>query len=599
MADIEEIKSKLDIVDVIASYVPDLRKAGANYKACCPFHSEKSPSFTVNPSLQIFKCFGCGKAGDVIRFIEEIEHTEFTDALQIAAEKAGVEITKNISPQNQKDKKEKEQLLNANLLTAKFYNYIIMTHSSGKKGLEYATKKREIDITRIKDFMVGYAPNIPTNLKSFLVSKGFNLKDLVKWGLLVERNGSTIDKFRDRVMQPIFNLKGEVVAFSGRYIGTVKEAPKYLNSPETLVYKKNEMLYGLYQAREHLKDNNFLIMVEGNIDILSSHRVGVGNIVAPLGTAFTINQAKLIKRFTNNLYFSFDTDEAGLKALIRSIGIAEEMELQHKVIDLTGFQDADELIRINPEQWPERIKNAKQSLDYLIEKFSKDLDMGSAEGKTTFEYKILPCLSLIRDEVLFNHYRKAIASILEVSEDFINSKVQKGKPYIPPFQKVIPESAIRLPEISKASINPDEKFLLELLIAYDKFNDLHLQEETFLSDVRIIFGLIRDHSQEGFDVIKELVPLNLQSYYDEIVMNGLELSDKAENLPIIINKKAGDLRKKYHQKRRIILSRELKTHEGDSETLEKLHTENNQILKETLMIEKGLYKIVDFPTENQ
>lgn len=589
MADIEDIKSKLDIVDVIASYVPDLKKAGANYKACCPFHSEKTPSFTVNPSLQIYKCFGCGKAGDVIKFIEEIEHTDFAEALKISAEKAGVELTQNISPKNQKEKIEREKLLQANLLTAKFYNYILLQHSSGKKGLDYSTKKREIDIERIKKFLVGYAPNKLNNLKNFLISKGFVESDLVKWGLLVERNGSSIDKFRDRVMQPIFNLKGEIVAFSGRYIGEVKEAPKYLNSPETIVYKKNEMLYGLYQAKEYLRERDYLILVEGNIDILSSHRVDVGNIVAPLGTAFTANQAKLIKRFTNTIYFCFDTDDAGLKALIRGMGIAEDLEMNHKVIDLTGYQDADELIRKNPEEWPKRIENAKQTMDYLIEVYSRNLDLGSAEGKTTFEYKILPCLSLIKDEVLFNHYRKHIASILEVSEEFINTKVEKGKPYSP-SRETIP--TLEIPQVPKVNINPDEKYFLELLISIDKFSDINFTEENFFSDIKIIFELIKNHSEEGFDVIKEKVPLQLQGVYDEVVMNGLELSENIENINDLINRKAADLRKKYHSKRRIALSRELKLNEGNTDIFENLQEENNQILKERLMIDKGLYKIV-------
>lgn len=589
MADIEDIKSKLDIVDVIASYVPDLKKAGANYKACCPFHSEKTPSFTVNPSLQIYKCFGCGKAGDVIKFIEEIEHTDFAEALKISAEKAGVELTQNISPKNQKEKIEREKLLQANLLTAKFYNYIILQHSSGKKGLDYSTKKREIDIERIKKFLVGYAPNKINNLKNFLISKGFVESDLIKWGLLVERNGNLIDKFRDRVMQPIFNLKGEVVAFSGRYIGEVKEAPKYLNSPETIVYKKNEMLYGLYQAKEYLRERDYLILVEGNIDILSSHRVGVGNIVAPLGTAFTANQAKLIKRFTNTIYFCFDTDDAGLKALIRGMGIAEDLEMNHKVIDLTGYQDADELIRKNSEEWPKRIENAKQTMDYLIEVYSRNLDLGSAEGKTTFEYKILPCLSLIKDEVLFNHYRKHIASILEVSEEFINTKVEKGKPYSPTKETT---STLEIPQVPKVNINPDEKYFLELLISIDKFSDINFTEENFFSDIKIIFELIKNHSEEGFDVIKEKVPLQLQGVYDEVVMNGLELSENIENINDLINRKAADLRKKYHSKRRIALSRELKLNEGNTDIFENLQEENNQILKERLMIDKGLYKIV-------
>lgn len=589
MADIEEIKSKLDIVDIIASYVPDLKKAGANYKACCPFHSEKTPSFTVNPSLQIFKCFGCGKAGDVIKFIEEIEHTDFSDALHMAAEKAGVELNLNQTGYNTKDKIEKDKLLQANLLTAKYYNYIILQHPLGKKGLEYATKKRLIDIERIKEFMVGFAPNQTSNLKNFLVSKGYKIPDLIKWGLLVERNGKVIDKFRDRLIQPIFSLKGEVIGFSGRYIGSIKEAPKYLNSPETSVYKKNEILYGLYQAKNLLKDKNFLIIVEGNIDILSSHRVGVGNIVAPLGTAFTINQAKLIKRFADTLYFCFDTDEAGLKALIRGMGIVEEIELKHKVIDITGFQDADELIKNNPSEWAIRIENAKQTMDYLVQKFTSDLDMGSAEGKSTFESRILPCLSLIKDEVLFNHYRKLIASFLEVSEDFVNSKIEKTKTHT--IQK---EEKIELDQVPQvlADINQDEKYMLELLIAVDKFKDLEFTEENFFSDIKILFSLIRTHSEEGFDVIKEKVPVSLQNIYDEIVMNGLDMSDKLSNLSDLINKKAGDLRKKYHSKRRITLSRELKLNDANTEILKKLQEENNLILKERLMIDKGLYKII-------
>lgn len=591
MADIEEIKSKLDIVDVIASYVPDLKKAGANYKACCPFHSEKTPSFTVNPSLQIFKCFGCGKAGDVIEFIKEVEHSDFAEALQIAAEKAGVELTTKQSAQSTKDKKEREQLLQANLLTAKYYNYIIMQHSSGKKGLEYATKKRLIDMQRIKDFMVGYAPNQTHNLKAFLVSKGFLVKDLVKWGLLVERGNDTIDKFRDRLIQPIFNLKGEVVAFSGRYIGNIKEAPKYLNSPETPVYKKNEMLYGLYQAREFLKDNNFLILVEGNIDILSSHRLDVGNIVAPLGTAFTPNQAKLIKRFADTVYFCFDTDEAGLKALIRGIGIVEDIELKHKVIDITGYQDADELIKQNPEEWKVRIENAKQSMDYLIEVFMRDLDMGSAEGKSTFEYRILPCLTLIKDEVLFNHYRKMIASILEVSEEFINTKVEKSRVggYVQHIEEKQESHEIKE---EPANIDKHEQYFLELIIALDRIAELNFGEENFSSDIKFIFENLKNHSTQSYDEIRPNLPQKLQPIFDEVVMNGLNIQEDSASLIKLINKKAGDLRKKYITKRRMSISREFKLYSNDEARISQLEHEVNQMIMEQKDIQKGSYSII-------
>lgn len=591
MADIEEIKSKLDIVDVIASYVPDLKKAGANYKACCPFHSEKTPSFTVNPSLQIFKCFGCGKAGDVIEFIKEVEHSDFAEALQVAAEKAGVELTTKQSAQSTKEKKEREQLLQANLLTAKFYNYIIMQHTSGKKGLEYATKKRLIDMQRIKDFMVGYAPNQTHNLKAFLTSKGFSVKDLVKWGLLVERGNDTIDKFRDRLVQPIFNLKGEVVGFSGRYIGSIKEAPKYLNSPETPVYKKNEMLYGLYQAKEFLKDNNFLILVEGNIDILSSHRLGVGNIVAPLGTAFTPNQAKLIKRFADTVYFCFDTDEAGLKALIRGIGIVEDIELKHKVIDITGYQDADELIKQNPEEWKVRVGNAKQSMDYLIEVFMRDLDMGSAEGKSTFEYRILPCLTLIKDEVLFNHYRKMIASILEVSEEFINTKVEKSRVggHAPNLEEK--QETIEVKE-EPANIDKHEQYFLELIIALDRIAELNFGEENFFSDIKFIFENLKNHSTQSYDEIRPNLSQKLQPVFDEVVMNGLNIQEDSASLIKLINKKAGDLRKKYITKRRMSISREFKLYSNDEARISQLEQEVNQMILEQKDIQKGSYAII-------
>lgn len=584
MSDIENIKAKLDIVDVIGSYVPDLKKAGVNFKARCPFHSEKTPSFTVNPSLQIFKCFGCGKAGDVIKFIEEIEHTDFADALKIAAEKAGIELTRESSSQNSKEKAEKEKLLNANWLTAKYYNYILTQHKSGKKGLEYATKKRKIDLQRIHDFLVGYAPNKTDNLKKFLISKGFEEKDLIRWGLLVERNNKTIDKFRERLIQPIFNLKGEVVAFSGRYIGSIKEAPKYLNSPETLVYKKNEMLYGLHQAKEFLKDNNFLILVEGNIDILSSHRVEIGNIVAPLGTAFTINQAKLIKRFGEYVYFCFDTDAAGTKALIRGMGIAEEIELKHKVIDLTGYQDADDLIKAVPEEWKVRIENAKQTMDYLIEKFSEDLDMGSAEGKSVFESRILPCLSLVKDEVLFNHYRKTIASILEVSENFIDSRANKLKASALRHSGQTENEVVET-KPSNNTFNPDEKYLLQLLVYSNLLESSQFDADNFLSDsTKTVFTILKENPEVDFGILESKLPQEYHQLFEDIIMFEVRDIDIKKE----INSTAQNLRKEYINKRLMQLRKEFKLNPEDLSLMEEVDV----LTKERKSIDSKNYSIV-------
>ncbi len=425
MTDIEKIKSKLDIVDVITSYGVEAKRAGSNFKASCPFHNEKTASFMINPQIQIFKCFGCGKGGDLIRFIEEFEKVSFPDAIKIAAEKAGVELENTNFKKDKKLEEEKKRLVEANTFTAKFYNYVLKTLSAGLSGRSYA-EKRKIDGKRIEDFMVGYAPKSYSALKTQLLKRGFSETELVKWGLLVERNGSTIDKFRERLMQPILNTAGDVVGFSGRYIGTNKDTPKYLNSPETLVYKKNELLYGLYQGKDEIRKQKFLIMVEGNIDILSSHRVGVQNIVAPLGTAFTSNQAKLVKRFADQVYFCFDTDGAGMKALERGIDIVEKIGLKHKVIDITGFQDADELIIKNPSLWPERVAKPVNSVEYLFEYHLKDLDMTDPDDKSEFRDRVMPVINSLSDEVQQTFFMNKLAEIVGVKEDQLEKRRKRN-----------------------------------------------------------------------------------------------------------------------------------------------------------------------------
>jgi DNA primase len=509
MADIELIKSKLDIVEVISSYI-ELKRAGANFKANCPFHNEKTASFMVNPTLQMFKCFGCQKAGDAITFIQEMERVEFIEALKIAAEKAGVVLEEGSFKRNTKEEKEKEKIIEANTLTAKYYNYILKTHNLGKPGREYATR-RQLNSEVIETFMFGFAPSKRDNLKKFLISKGFDPKDLIKWGLLVERNGYVVDKFWERLMQPIFNLKGEVIGFSGRYIGTKDGPPKYLNSPETLVYKKNEILYGLYQSKESIRTEKFIIIVEGNIDVVSSHRVGVKNIVAPLGTAFTPQQAKLIKRHSDELYFCFDTDSAGIAALIKGLALAEEAGLKHKVIDVHPFKDSDELICKNPQEWIERIKNAKSIVEYLISLFSQDVDLGSADGKSKFESKIIPVLKALKDEVLLNHYSKEVSMLLEIPE---TSVLEMVKSEIKVVLKKQQED--ELPKKTSTTLDRNlEMYLLSLLVQSNTLLNVGLEKDFFLDEsCRSLF--------EKFSTLKDLKEIgSLKDKLDEESMNVL------------------------------------------------------------------------------
>ncbi len=568
MNDIELVKSKIDIVDLLSGYF-ELKRAGANYKARCPFHNEKTPSFMVSPTLQIYKCFGCGKTGDVFKFIQDYERVEFPEALRVLAQKAGVELT-HTEYKNPQKEEEKRRIIEANTLTAKFYNYILTSHKSGKEGLEYA-KKRMIDSKRVKDFLVGFAPVGNYNLKNFLLSKGFNEKELISFGLLVEKDKDVIDKFRNRLMQPIFDLKGNIVGFSGRYVGDFKGAPKYLNSPETIVYKKNELLYGLFQAKDFIREKKYLILVEGNIDILTSHRVGIGNIAAPLGTAFTIQQAKLLKRFTDEVYFCFDSDEAGTKALIRGIELLEQVGINHKVIDLGEFQDADDLIKKDEKLWFKKLESAKDSIEYLIEKLATDLDLGSANGKRAFKSRIMPIISLIADEVMTIHYAKKVALILEVPIDTILDQLKNVKKKSMYHQE--PEEDVE--EFYERERPPYEIYLLALLLKEYRDDYTKLKAEVFTdSDIYSIFRLFLE-VKDAIKLLEKLQP-SKQQLLKEILLTDIE---DVKDFKSQINKVYSRLYRKYLQQKIIHIKRELVVNEDDLDLVYQLNEMTKELKK--------------------
>ncbi|MCS7317707.1 MAG: DNA primase [Candidatus Dojkabacteria bacterium] len=423
--DIEFIKSKLDIVAIIKEYLPNIVKAGNNYKTICPFHNEKTPSFMISTDLQIFKCFGCGLGGDVIKFVQEYEKVSFYEALKICAQKAGIDIN-NYHYEDNKIKEEKQRLIELNLIVAKYYNYVLKNLEQGRLGLKYANK-RKITMDLIDKFVIGYAPNNIDNLKRFLNKKGYKDIDLVKWGFLVQRNRKYLDKFRHRLIQPIFNQKGEVVGFIGRYIGSSSLSPKYLNSPDTILFKKSQTLYGLYHAKEAMRRTSFVILQEGSIDVLSSHRVGVENIVAPLGTSFTLEQAQLLKKFVDTIYFAFDTDTAGINALIRAIGIVEQIGLNHKAIDIMGYKDPDELISSDPNLWITKVSNPVDTVDYLIKYFIDTYGIDSFDLKNKFLNFMLSVFRNLRNQVAISHYAKVVSDILDISVNvFVDHYLKKS-----------------------------------------------------------------------------------------------------------------------------------------------------------------------------
>ena len=420
---IDAIKEALDIVAIINSYVPSLKRSGRNYFGLCPFHKEKTPSFSVNPDLKLFKCFGCGEGGDVIKFISRIEGLEFPKALQLAADKAGIVLKRSFNPESDKIAKEKKRLLEANELTAKYYNYLLLSHKLGEPGRAYV-EKRKLREQEIKKFLIGYAPNGFNNLKNFLLKRGFSLSELVSWGLLVEKNGKIYDKFRNRLMFTIVDHQGDVVGFSGRLIDPEGLGPKYLNSPETIVYKKSKTLFGLYHAKDSMRKESFVVLVEGNVDILSSHKVGIENIVAPLGTALTIDQVKLIKRYCDSIYFALDTDSAGQKALERDLPLIDQAQLKAFVLDLGKYKDVDELI-VAGEDWPSVATKPIEVVPYFIDSLKDRYDFSKAFSKTEYIRKILGFISKTNDVLLQNDYLHRLQGVTAVDARVLKNELEK------------------------------------------------------------------------------------------------------------------------------------------------------------------------------
>ncbi|MFQ5493501.1 MAG: DNA primase [Candidatus Dojkabacteria bacterium] len=497
---IDEIKRKLDIVSVVQEHVPGLKKSGRNHFGLCPFHNEKTPSFSVNSELGIYKCFGCGESGDVISFIEKIEGIDFPDALEIAAKKAAVTLERTYSPEQAKRRKQRQRLLEANELVAKYLHFVLAKHELGKPGRKYA-RGRNLKKEELIKFQIGYAPDSFENQKMFLEKRGFARRDLANWGLLVEKNGRVYDKFRGRLMFPIKNHLGETVGFSGRVIDP-ENRPKYLNSPETDVYKKSETVYGLFQAKESIRKSGFVIMVEGNIDILSSHAAGIENIVAPLGTALTSQQVKLIKRYADEIYFAFDTDAAGETALFRALELTEPEGLAVRAIDLGEYQDVDELINNDGDQtggaknWKKAVECAEPVIDHIMNRLAGRMDLESAASKKRYAEIVLKFISKLSSSIEKAHYLEKLSQRIKTDIDVLKKELASQPDVQSSGQSEEDRpSRGRTKAQSKSSQKLSRKdYLLALLIAHPEYTlgiDNTIFEELLDKDDKAIISKLK------------------------------------------------------------------------------------------------------------
>ncbi|OIO46425.1 MAG: DNA primase [Parcubacteria group bacterium CG1_02_39_15] len=462
---VDEIKNRLDIIEVIGSYIK-LHKAGANYRALCPFHSEKTPSFFVSPARQIWHCFGCLRGGDIFGFVKEIEGVEFGDALRILAQRAGVELKKQ-TPEYAKWRSERERLYEICELTTKFFEKQLEESKVGKEAKKYLLS-RGIAEESIRKWRLGYSPDVWQSLSDFLTSKNYKKEEIERAGLSIKsEKGSFYDRFRGRIVFPIFDLNSQVVGFSGRVFKSPDTA-KYVNTPSTLLYDKSRILYGLDKAKVAVRKKDLCILVEGNTDVIMSHQAGSENAVATSGTALTPFQLKILKRYSNNLLIGFDMDIAGETATKRGIDLAQSQGFDIKIIRLPEGKDPAEIISKNPKAWEKALETAVSILDFYFETAFANRDPKTPEGKKAISKILLPVIKRIPNEIEKSYWVQKLAEKLEVKEEDIEEELKKVK-LEEEIYGLEPEEIINLPQRSRKDLL-EERLMILILKFPQHFN---------------------------------------------------------------------------------------------------------------------------------
>ncbi len=485
---LDEIRNRLDIVDVISNYVP-LKPSGKGHKGLCPFHQEKTPSFMVDSQKQIFHCFGCGEGGNIFSFIMKIEKVNFPEAVKILAEKAGVQLP-SVQESNTREYREKNNIFKLNEAAANYYQDNLV-NKQGRVALQYLLKrqfKKEI----IEKFQLGFALPGYDNLYNNFIKKKVNISILLKSGLVTksQKTGKVIDYFRNRIIFPIKNLQGRVVAFGGRVLDD--QLPKYINSPETPVYSKGKHLYGLYQARKSIRQKNQIIIMEGYTDVLIAHQYGFENAVASLGTALTNQQIDLIKRYADELIIAFDSDAAGKNATMRSLSILKEAGIKIKVLSIPVESDpADIIIKKGTSYFSFLLENALPLIDYKIKVLMQRYNYKNSDGKLSIVREIFDDLKDIKSQLELQLEVKKIAEKLGLEEETILrdlNRFRRGKSDLPNIQeKTSTEST---------HINA-EKILIGCMLQKKE------SVEKIFSELKVEYFTVKEH-KEIISIIKDL-----------------------------------------------------------------------------------------------
>ncbi|MEA3355308.1 MAG: DNA primase [Patescibacteria group bacterium] len=576
MDQIDQVRQKTDIVELISQHV-SLKKAGRNFKGLCPFHDEKTPSFMVSPERQIFKCFGCGIGGDVYKFLMEREGMEFGEALRTLADKAGVEL-KEYKPT--KEQLIKDKLLEINHLASEYYHYLLMEHKLGKSALKYLLK-RGTTKRAMKVFRLGFAPNEWNGLENYLVSKkGYKVNELEMVGLVIKGNKGFYDRFRNRIMFTLFDHRKRVVGFAGRVFQGEKDTAKYMNTPETLLYHKSRILYGLETTREYIKKANEAVVVEGEIDAISSYQAGVKNVVAIKGSALTREQVDLIKRYTENLKLALDADSAGDQAARRGIESAEKVGLSVRVINLKYGKDPDECAQKSARLWKDSVKTAVPIYDFYIDSSIKRFGVDTPEGKKKVMGELALILAEVSNQVIKSHYVKKLAFILGVNEESVSMEIEKAK-YKGSKEKTV-EAKKPLVDKTKEEVLTDYVLSLILQIETEVLNLIKKVDEKNLPEgaVRQVIIKLKNWGKKNkkFNINKfvSVLPDELVGAVDLAYLTEVGgMARDVDKLNIELDKTLRDLSKVVLKTRMEELSFEIKQAEinNDQDKLEKLKSE--------------------------
>lgn len=467
---ISKIKERLDVVTVLSGYIK-VQKAGMNFKARCPFHNEKTPSFYISPERQIWHCFGCQKGGDIFAFVKEIEGVEFPDAMRILAQKAGIQLQHYELIDQKKD--EKAILYDIVELATKFFEKQLRASRTGMQALKYL-KERGLEEGTIDEFRLGFAANDWEALSSFLRERGYKEQDIVAAGMAIKRENKSgaYDRFRSRIMFPIFDLNGRVVGFTGRVfqaerpLETKSEEPaKYINTPQTSIYDKSMVLYGLSKAKQSIRQSDKCLLVEGNMDALMSYQAGVTNVVATSGTALTPNHLKILQRYTSNLDFSFDTDQAGAIATRRGIGLALAQNFSVRVVSIEdpSCKDPADFVQKHGPKWAELVSASKPVIQFYFDNLRSQINPSSVDGKKAVIAALAPFIRRIVSKVEKDHWISHLASFLKTKEEALEADVLAAKDDLGVYEGGSNVSTGPAPAVAVAGQAPNNELAVDIL----------------------------------------------------------------------------------------------------------------------------------------